>query len=879
MREIYINAKHFKLADNTDILEQILNPFKAKLGGSGDLEYSDFSRASMEEYHDFRSGIGLASDLPSESNRISWSEGVDVSTPRSAVLGPLITTAGSFGVAPVRIIDFQSVTYAIGDNIFGKWNTTDSRWDIADPYLIHDCEAAWDELVDGDATVTLDTTIERQGSGCAKMVIGAGLGNGDIIATDNITSLDLSSAEKVRFWAYSTDARASGDLQLLLDDTASCASPVETIDFPALTAATWTLCTLTLANPGSDTAIISVGVKFTNNAEASTIYVDHIRGTFPDAIDALVIQDNTDEYFIVSSASAAMYCTDAGITWSTLTNAIGGYMTGFAGRLWFISTDGKTVQYSALNDIDNFDDQWVSPTGHEDPDSGWANETNAYDERTEDFSNDYRADSSAMGQGNYSDALYFTVASDYYDRIRFYVSIASKHASDKVDIDAYYGGQWNDVYDGTFTDKTWTTKTIGSFELINQIRLRMFNYDDSAGNHVGYIYEVDIGTAQQFELSGDFGTVYGLFEGKLLSDGSPALYFHSNRGLFSIDVNAEKAYQQEVEYPPLTNAGRAGKYWNANLWIATGYGILKIAPATAVHVGPDQDDGLPNGSQGTIYAMETVNNWLVYCVNGGSSDKSSILKRNATVGGNLQVYTGASNKPIACLLHSPSSLYTNGRLWWGEDTDVKYCMFPDVTHNVTAVSSYEYVAASTANHLQLPIFRKLAAIGKTALGVAAITKNLDSNEKLTVYYGLNGAAPTVSLGEFITSPRPTILTFNSGLGTEFYRIQFAVKFERGGTNTNTPELESLMFYYYPTTSVIRAWTFRIDATGKYGELDFTNMETIRDTNTLVAFYPSGDSSKTSYNVKLVSMPSREWWENQGRRDGIFDVRVEEVFEG
>ena len=81
MREIVINGKAYQLAAGTEIEKRQLNPFKAKLGSAGGLEFSDFGVASMEEYHDFRSGIGLTSDLPAESNRIEWSQGIDLSTP------------------------------------------------------------------------------------------------------------------------------------------------------------------------------------------------------------------------------------------------------------------------------------------------------------------------------------------------------------------------------------------------------------------------------------------------------------------------------------------------------------------------------------------------------------------------------------------------------------------------------------------------------------------------------------------------------------------------------------------------------------------------------------------------------------------------------
>jgi len=729
MREIRLNSKQYKLAPDSDITKRQLNPFRGKLGSTGTLEFDDFGNASLEEYHDFRGGIGLQSEIPTESNRMWWSEGVNHSTPRSAVLEGLVTTAGAFGVAPVKIIDFQSATYAIGASLIAKWNTGTSAWDSKDT---------------------------------------------------------------------------------------SMAAP----------------------------------------------------------IDAIVGTDDTDEYIFVSSTTAALYSTD-GTTWTTLTSAPGGYMAIYSGRLVFISTDGVTVTFSAFKKFLSFDPAWTTPTGHYDPSAAWDTETNAYDDNTATLADT----AAAVAALSWSSYIELTFTEDWYDRCRIWATYLAITIT-VVDIDVYHDSDWYDLYQGGFTDAAWNTFKLNSTQKISRARIRFYNAH-ATNPDTPQLYEFDIGKGSyDFTLTGDFGTVYKIFEGKLLADGSPCLYFIGNRGLYTIDIDNEKAYQQEVKYPPLTLAGHAGMYWNSNVWVATGYGILKVAPSTAVHVGPDQDDGLPTGYQGYIYDMVSVANWLFFCVNGGSTDKSSILKRNATLGGNLQVYsTSAANKAITCMLHSPSSLYTNGRLWWGEGTDVKYMMCPDTTSNVKQIATYQYAAISS--YCQLPIFRKLAAISKTALGVAAITKSCDANEYATIYYGLNGAAPTTSLGTLKTSPRPTILTFNSGLGTEFYRIQLAYILQRGGTNTNSLELESLLFYYIPTPASIHSWTFNILAVEDDAEEKIAEFEALRDTNTLVVFNPTGDPNKTDfdYNVKLSNMPMRYVVENQQTRQGAIQVTVAEVFNG
>jgi len=71
-------------------------------------------------------------------------------------------------------------------------------------------------------------------------------------------------------------ATSDGNLKILLDDTASCASPIETLDVPALSADTWTFCREPLANPRSDTAIISVGLEYDSDLGACTVWLDDI---------------------------------------------------------------------------------------------------------------------------------------------------------------------------------------------------------------------------------------------------------------------------------------------------------------------------------------------------------------------------------------------------------------------------------------------------------------------------------------------------------------------------------------------------------------------------------------------------------------------------
>ena len=124
----------------------------------------------------------------------------------------------------------------------------------------------------------VDTEDKKQGTASNKFIIPAAAGTNQIV-TESITSKDLSKYSTIELWVKITgisSATTAGDLQLLLDDTASCASPLETINIPSISPDTWTFVRLTLANPETDTAIISIGLKQVTDLGAATVWIDDI---------------------------------------------------------------------------------------------------------------------------------------------------------------------------------------------------------------------------------------------------------------------------------------------------------------------------------------------------------------------------------------------------------------------------------------------------------------------------------------------------------------------------------------------------------------------------------------------------------------------------
>lgn len=142
--------------------------------------------------------------------------------------------------------------------------------------VIDNCEDAWNEYVDGDVTATLDGADFKVGAGSAKFVMADGVGV-EIIASEVISVASLAAYTHISAWVKSSIALAANDLQLLLDETALCATPLETLNIPALAAGTWTQIRLTLANPATDLLLISIGLKQAVDKGAFTFNIDDIR--------------------------------------------------------------------------------------------------------------------------------------------------------------------------------------------------------------------------------------------------------------------------------------------------------------------------------------------------------------------------------------------------------------------------------------------------------------------------------------------------------------------------------------------------------------------------------------------------------------------------
>ena len=146
-------------------------------------------------------------------------------------------------------------------------------FDGATLQIVEDCEDAWDAQANVTATADADCKV---GTKSAKLAVADAAGAAVLLATEVVGSMDLTAYKHINLWVKSSVELALGDMQLLLDDTATCASPIKSLDIPALSAATWTLVRFDLGDASGLGAVISVGIKQVVDKGAFDLFVDHV---------------------------------------------------------------------------------------------------------------------------------------------------------------------------------------------------------------------------------------------------------------------------------------------------------------------------------------------------------------------------------------------------------------------------------------------------------------------------------------------------------------------------------------------------------------------------------------------------------------------------
>ncbi len=96
-----------------------------------------------------------------------------------------------------------------------------------------DSTADW--TASGSVTLASETDDRKEGTASVKLTIAGGFTTGLIASEDLASTVDLSGHYAAGLWIKSDTTLASGVLKLLLDDSAGCGSPEESLDVGSLT--------------------------------------------------------------------------------------------------------------------------------------------------------------------------------------------------------------------------------------------------------------------------------------------------------------------------------------------------------------------------------------------------------------------------------------------------------------------------------------------------------------------------------------------------------------------------------------------------------------------------------------------------------------------
>ena len=135
-------------------------------------------------------------------------------------------------------------------------------------------DSAWTGFA--STTATADTTDKKEGTASADVVVNADFTTGLVAYKDLDTTVDISKIDSIQLWVKYTTTTASGDLELVVDDSAGCGSALENIDLPVLVGTTWKLVTLGITDNSDMTAIKCVGLNLTADDGAQTANLDEV---------------------------------------------------------------------------------------------------------------------------------------------------------------------------------------------------------------------------------------------------------------------------------------------------------------------------------------------------------------------------------------------------------------------------------------------------------------------------------------------------------------------------------------------------------------------------------------------------------------------------
>jgi len=138
--------------------------------------------------------------------------------------------------------------------------------------VLETCEAAWTA---GSVASAMSTVAGKVGTNCTRATTTTCEAT-TLIQYKAISSTNITAYDGIYFWLRTSMATTAGQLQFLVDETNTCASPEESLNIPATGVATWHQCFARMTTPSALDAVLAVGLYQVANLDNGTFDVDDV---------------------------------------------------------------------------------------------------------------------------------------------------------------------------------------------------------------------------------------------------------------------------------------------------------------------------------------------------------------------------------------------------------------------------------------------------------------------------------------------------------------------------------------------------------------------------------------------------------------------------
>tara|TARA_Y100000310_G_scaffold321723_2_gene379770 strand:+ start:1145 stop:3463 length:2319 start_codon:yes stop_codon:yes gene_type:complete len=380
-------------------------------------------------------------------------------------------------------------------------------------------------------------------------------------------------------------------------------------------------------------------------------------------------------------------------------------------------------------------------------------------------------------------------------------------------------------------------------------------------------YSTDcVGWTDDAKINIDDDSVNALYTDKD-ANGADIIYAATTQGLWAHDDTNTKWILTQLKMPDHPNSGKRAAVWRAAAYIPAGLDMWEYSvdtPARMRPVGLSLDDGLPFDLTGEITQIVPGYNDLYALVDAtevSGTGYSSVMAWDG-LGWECFWKSGTADKAMKAGL--VTSAYGEYRLFFATDNKVYHVTLHRNLRNPLKISTETYGAAGL--HIT-PIFDADATTEqKLAYKIKIYTKGVNTNETVILKYRIDRANTDIDTGWTTAltldttgeagAQTYTFQTASVDSGLVFYAIQFRLDLARGGTTTNTPDVQTFAFYYLKETDPKYAWSFNIICSeshaGTTARQAETALQSAVESGVLVPFIFRADNANETHYVKVIS---------------------------